>query len=120
MNRKIGRCLWGAGLSLLMALGVAGGAWAESDYRSARVSDLRGTLTLRGEDDDDASYAERNSIVREGDTLWTDEKSQAELELERSTWVRLAEDTKVEVTRLDRDAELRLWTGSVYLDISDR
>src|SRR2546423_132852 len=64
------------------------------DYRTARVSDVRGSLAARGVEDSDVSFVERNAILRDGDVLWTDDRSRSGLELERGSWIRLAEDTK--------------------------
>lgn len=115
MKRLVGRCL----LVTLIALTLGTAAHAE-DYRSARVSDVRGNLSVRGAQDDDFSYVERNGVIRHEDTLWTDDDGRTEIELERGSWVRLAEDTKLEVRALPPSAEFRLWNGSVFLDLSDR
>jgi len=87
--------------------------------RPARVSDLAGTLSAAG-DDEEVSSLDRNSVIREGDTLWTDRDSRAELELEHGGWIRLAESTKVEIRSLNGSPELRLWSGSLYFDLSAR
>src|SRR5881394_2638519 len=115
MSHRPSACLLVALLSFLLA----GSAHAE-DYRSARVSHVNGNLAVRGMDEADVSHIEVNAVVREADVLWTDKESLAELELERGSWLRLAEDTKVEVRRLGGDMEFRLWTGSLYVDVSDR
>lgn len=107
-------------LVALVSLCIARGASAQDGYRTARVSDVQGELAVRGEDEDDVSYLERNAIIRPGDVLWTDDRSNAEIELERGAWVRLAEDTKLEVRELPPSGEFRLWTGSVYVDVSER
>src|SRR5688500_11655589 len=70
---------------------------AQATHRTARISDVRGNLALRGEDEDDFSYAERNTVTRAHDTLWTSEESYGEIELEGGTWLRLAADTKLEI-----------------------
>jgi hypothetical protein len=116
MKQSILRCLL-AGFLLFLG---AGTARADEDFQSARVSDLQGNLSVRGVDESDFSFVERNVVIREGDILWSDENGRAELELERGSWVRLAEDTKLEVRRLGSGAEFRLWTGSVFFDLSDR
>jgi uncharacterized protein DUF6600/FecR-like protein len=118
MNSAASRCLLAALLGLLLQ--GSAGAQEEEDYRTARVSDVQGELAVRGADEDDVSYLERNAIIREGDTLWTDDEGRAELELERGSWLRLAEDTKLEVRSLFPSPEFRLWSGSVFLDVSDR
>jgi len=90
------------------------------EFRSARISDVRGSLAVRGPDDDDVSYVERNAVIRHADVLWTDDDGRAEIELERGAWIRMAEGTKLEIRALPPSAEFRIWTGSVYLDLSDR
>jgi len=108
-------------LAAILSLAVIGGARADDgeSYRTARVSDLSGELAVRGTDEDDVSYAERNTVLRPGDVLWTDESGNAEIELERGGWIRLAEDSKLEIRDLPPNAEFRLWTGSVYFDLSE-
>lgn len=106
---------------LLLAVAALASPPALADeFRNARISDVRGSLSVRGPDDDDVSYVERNAVIRHGDVLWTDDDGRAEIELERGAWVRMAEDTKLEVRALPPSAEFRIWTGSVYLDLSDR
>lgn len=116
MNRLLFMLRALMGMLLLGTLAAPG--WAEP-VRPARVSDLAGTLSVAGEDED-VSSLDRNSVVREGDTLWTDRDSRAELELEHGGWVRLAESTKVEIRSLNGSPELRLWSGSLYFDLSPR
>ena len=108
-------CLLVVGLTLALASTARA-----QEYRSGRVSDLRGNLAVRGEQEDDVSYLERNSVIREGDTLWTDDDGRAEIELERGAWVRLSEGTKLEIKNLPPSGDFRLWTGSVYFDVSER
>src|SRR5205823_8154143 len=81
---------------------------------------LDGKLMLRGKDDEDYSYVEKNAVVRERDSLWADEGSRAEIELERDSYVRLGENSKLEIRKLPPDTELRLWKGSIYVTVSDR
>lgn len=105
--------------TLILACLLSAPAWSDGGP-TARVSDVQGGLSVRGDDEDDVSSVDRNDVIREGDTLWTDRDSLAELELARSSWVRLAENTKLETRDLDAAPELRLWSGSIYLDLSDR
>jgi hypothetical protein len=107
------------GMAGLLSLALAGAARAD-DLHTARVSDVSGNLSVRGDGEETFSYLERNGIIREGDTLWTDDKSRAEVELESGSWLRLAEDTKLDVRALPLGTEFRLWNGSVYLDVSER
>ena len=83
---------------------------------AGRVSDVSGRLAVHGIDEDAPSYAARNTVIREGDTFWTDERGRAEIELPGGGWLRLAEDTKVELRSLDSGGEFRVLTGSVWYD----
>ena len=108
---------------ILTALVVAGALASPAravDFAHGRVSAVDGKLLVRGTEDADFSYIERNAVVREGDTVWTDERSAAELELADENWLRLGEDTKIEIQRLEPDPQVRVWTGSLYADISRR
>src|SRR5688572_15817068 len=87
---------------------------ADTTISAGRVSDVQGSLAMQGETEDDVSYAERNSVLRRNDTLWTAENSRAEIELETDSWLRLAEDTKLEIRQLPPGGEFHLWAGSVY------
>jgi hypothetical protein len=82
----------------------------------ARVSDLRGHLAVYGTEEDAPSYAARNTVIRAGDTLWTDDRSRAEIELPGGGFLRLADHTRVEVRSLDDDGEFRVLAGSVCYD----
>lgn len=126
MRLRTGSCLLAALLCGLVATGAQAQRGDRGDrderddreFRSARVSDLRGDLTVRGDEEDDYSYIYRNAVVRSGDTLWTDEDSRAELELPGGVFVRMSEDTKLEARRLS-PGRFRLWTGNLYLENSD-
>ena len=86
--------------------------------QQGRVGVLSGDLLVRGPGDTDWSYADRNGVVSDGDTLWCDEKSTAEIQLERGAWLRLGPDTRVEVRRLPPEGDFRLRRGSLYVDLS--
>src|SRR6185369_3068848 len=58
-------------------------------------------------------------VVDDDDTVWADDDSLAEIEMERGAWVRLGPDSRVEVRRLPPAGEMRLKRGSVYVDLSD-
>jgi hypothetical protein len=91
-----------------------------ADERPARVSDILGTFSVNGAEEDEITSLDQNSVVREGDTLWTDRRSRAEMELEQGSRIRLSESSKLEIRSLNGSPELRLWSGSLYLDLSDR
>jgi hypothetical protein len=84
-----------------------------------RVSSVDGDLLVKGPDDSDWSYLERNAVVHDDDVVWSDEESLAEIEMERGAWLRLGPDTRVDLRRLPPAGEVRLKRGSVYVDLSD-
>ena len=106
---------WVALAVAIIAMAPPAGA-QEGD--SARVSDVRGELVVRGTGDSDFAHVERNTVLWLDDTLWTERRARAEVELAGGSWIRLAEDTKLDLVRPDAPIRLRLWTGSVYLDLS--
>lgn len=105
---------------VLAGLWTGGARPAAADHSPhGRVSSVRGNLLVKGPDDNDWSYVERNGVVYDDDVVWADEDSQAEIEMERGAWVRLGPDTRVEVKRLPPDGVLRLKRGSIYVDLAD-
>lgn len=80
-----------------------------------RISDYTGKALIRGEHDDDWSYASLNTLVLEGDTLWADEHATLELELPGGVFARFADQSKAEIAGISPDIEVRAWTGSFYV-----
>ncbi|MBI3911675.1 MAG: FecR domain-containing protein [Armatimonadetes bacterium] len=109
------RRLWPCALLLWVALP----ALADPSPAAARVSYISGSLLVRGQDDEEYSYVERNAVLRPGDLVWADRGGRAEVELDGDSWLRLAEDTRVEIRQLAPEPEVRLWIGSLYLDLSN-
>ncbi|MFQ5808526.1 MAG: DUF6600 domain-containing protein [Armatimonadota bacterium] len=114
------RRLAGLGLTVsiaCMALGLLlAVAQAPADAATyGRVSHIDGDLMLRGEHEDDWSFAGLNTTLREGDSLWTDADGVAEIELGYGIFVRIGYGTEIYLDELPRDAELRLVSGSVYV-----
>jgi hypothetical protein len=108
------------GLLAVTLLALAAPAARAAEVGHGRVSAIEGDLLVKGPDDTEWSYVDRNAVVFDGDNVWADEDSLAEIELERSAWVRLGPDTRVLMRRLPPGGELRLARGSVYVDLSDR
>ncbi len=98
-------------VGLLLAVGQ--GPAAARTY--GRVSYIEGDLMVRGVYDDDWSFAGLNTTLREGDALWTDADSIAEIELGYGTFVRIGYGTELYIDEFPRNAELRLVSGGVYL-----
>lgn len=110
----------GAWVRAVVAAAVIAGAppAGAQEGDTARVSDVRGELVVRGTGDSDFAHVERNTVLWLDDTLWTERRARAEVELAGNSWIRLAEDTKLDLVRPGAPTRLRLWTGSVYLDLS--
>src|SRR6266508_1855177 len=101
------------GLSLLVL-----SAWQIPAARAdrapqGRVSAVEGDLLVKGPDDSDWSYIERNAVVYEGDSVWADVDSMAELETEGPSWLRLGPDTRVDLRLLPPAGEVRLTRGEI-------
>src|SRR3569833_105218 len=120
MDRRMIRYAFAIVGILSGAFSLRAPAWAAQELPAARVSDLQGQLAVRGTGDAEPTFVARNTTLRPGDLLWTDAKGHAEVELDRGTWLRLAEDTKIELKELSPKPTVRIWTGSVYADLSDR
>src|SRR5437763_7495966 len=107
---------------LVLLAGLALGARAASADTGghARVSAVSGDLLVRGPEDAEWSYVDRNAVVYDGDEVWADVDSLAELELERGAWLRLAPDTQLGLRRLLSEGSVRLNRGSLYVELSRR
>lgn len=88
---------------------------AEAAALHGRVSSESGSALVRGERDDDWSYATLNTLILEGDTLWVDDSGTLEVELPDGAFLRLADGSRAEVAGLSPEIEVRGWTGSFYL-----
>jgi hypothetical protein len=89
---------------------------AESvEVMHARVSYEAGGGLVKGMADDDWSYLTLNAVVLPGDIIWVDKAGALEIEAAGGTFVRLADESKVEVVSLTPTAAFRAWTGSFYI-----
>src|SRR5690242_16150350 len=92
-----------SGLALLgVALAAGAARPAAAEVRSAHgwVSAVNGDLLVKGPDDSDWCYVERNATVHDDDLVRADEDTTAEIEMERGTWLRLGPDSDVAIRRL--------------------
>jgi hypothetical protein len=106
---------------LLAALSLSVGAPARADSAAqGRVSALEGDLLVKGPEDVEWSYLERNGVVYDGDVVWADADSLAELEMEGGAWVRLGPDTRLDLRRLPPAGDLLLTRGSISVDLTRR
>jgi hypothetical protein len=88
---------------------------ADRDLTHARVSALDGELFVKGPWDEEELEVTVNYVLREGDELRTGPDSMAEIEMPRSTFVRLAPQASAKIESIDNEVQLTLVRGSSYL-----
>lgn len=99
-----------------LILGLGGGVPAAADTAMhGRVSYEAGGAMVKGTADSDWSYATVNTLVLPGDTLWADAGALLEVEMNGGTFLRLADQSKVDVVSLPPNAVFRGWSGSFYV-----
>src|SRR5437764_8738090 len=104
---------------LLLPLMLAGARPAFAQHTGVgSVSAVRGDLLVKGPDDTEWSYIEKNGVVSDGDLLWCDQDSLAEIAMEHGAWLRLGPDTRIDAVRLPPGGDVRLQRGSIYADLS--
>lgn len=81
----------------------------------ARISQAEEQGLVRGQGDDDWSYAALNSLVMVGDTIWADEQGSIEVELPGGAFVRLADGSRLDVAAFAPRTVLKAATGSFYV-----
>jgi hypothetical protein len=99
---------------LVLALGAAVPASAET-VMHGRVSYESGGGMVKGAADSDWGYATVNTLVLTGDTLWADQGALLEVEFNGGSFLRMADQSKADVSSLPPNAVFRAWTGSYYV-----
>lgn len=106
--------------AVMLALGgIALPAKADT-VMHGRVSFADDSALVKGAEDDDWSYADLNSLILPGDTIWADESGAIELEFAQGTFVRLADGSKLDVVDVPPNARFRGWNGSFYVQRMSR
>ena len=94
--------------SVLLAAALTLAATAFADLQMhGRVSFDGGGVVVRGQADADWGRAGVNTLLMPGHTVWVDNGGATEIELAGGTFLRLADDSKVELASLPPAAELR-------------
>jgi len=95
--------------------------FADTDFPlHGRISyDAESTLIM-GANDDDWSRATLNTLVLEGDTLWTDKEGSTEIEFPGSVFLRMADASKVKIVQISPELTFHGITGSFYVERSIR
>ena len=111
-------------LAFALILGTApSAAWAQDEYRSARIRELEGGVALQRASESAAEEAVLNLPFLPGDRVWTDGGGRVEFQFDDGTLLRLDSRSKLHYLSHDgRDgrAVLRLWSGSAWLVVRDR
>jgi hypothetical protein len=80
-----------------------------------RISLIEGDVQVRSEDAGDWVAASINMPIKEGDSVWAAERSHAELNLRDGTYLRLDENTALEIVTLNKDSyQVYLPSGHLY------
>ncbi len=103
-------CLITAGL--LLAVAVYASA---QDVEHGRISYVDNDGLIRGLSDEEWSVAQQNSLVMPGDSIWADEQGIMEVEVSGGTFVRLADNSRMEVVAMPPATHVRASTGSFYV-----
>ena len=88
-----------------------------SNLEYMRTSLLDGDVQIKTEDSDDWVPASINMPLEEGDHLWVPEGGRVELQLRDGTYLRLGQQSAMEILNLDRDSfQFYLTEGHAYAD----
>ncbi|MFN7973082.1 MAG: DUF6600 domain-containing protein [Acidobacteriota bacterium] len=97
-----------------MDAGMPGG---EEAMVPARMSYLQGQVYVKGAQDGDWSLADLNIPIQQGDSIWADADSRAEVELTADVLLRMAADARVDVVSLSPDVMLKGWVGAFFVKV---
>lgn len=87
-----------------------------SEYGYMRVSLLEGDVQIHTPEAGDWGYASVNMPLAEGDQVWVPQGGRAELQLNSGTYIRLDEDTALQVLAIDKDSsQFYLSQGYAYI-----
>ncbi|MBI5094424.1 MAG: hypothetical protein HZB26_18555 [Candidatus Hydrogenedentes bacterium] len=88
---------------------------AAEEATHARISYDGGGGMVKGTLDSDWSYASTNTLILPDDTVWVDKGGTLEMEMAGGTFLRMADQSKAEVTSLPPGGVIRVVTGSFYV-----
>jgi len=107
------------GLGLVLSIVLCGPTLEAADYQVGRVSHLDGKIFFQSGRALDWLEGYLNSPVQEGDRIWTDIRTYAEIQLDGSILVRLDGDTKLDISAIGSrwGTVCKLWLGSVFVRV---
>ena len=81
-----------------------------------RISYMEGDVQIKPPDTDDWGAASINSPLMEGDQVWVPEGGRAELQLNTGTYIRLDQNSALQILSLDKDAsQFYVSKGHAYI-----
>lgn len=81
-----------------------------------RISHIEGDVQINTPDTEDWGYASINTPMAEGDQVWVPEGGRAELQLNTGSYIRLDENTALQVLSMDEDSsQFYLSQGYAYV-----
>jgi len=104
-------------VTIMFALSASWVALAQQSPASmhARVSVEIGGAVVKGDADDDWSFATVNTLILPGDTFWVEKEGIAELEFSGGSFLRLADNSKTQIAQVYPTPAIEGWTGSFYV-----
>jgi hypothetical protein len=90
-----------------------------ASYQDAYVSYLDGELSVQRAAEPEPERGALHVPLSPGDRIWTHRGSRAEVRLDDGSVLRMSENTKVDFVALGAETIVRVWSGSVILELSD-
>lgn len=102
---------------VLLFCSVSTGLLASPPSRVARLSSIEGQVSFLPAGEEEWGQARRNFSLTTGDSLWSDSRSQATLQVPRGT-ICIGENSNVEILNLnDEIIQLQLQSGSLLVNV---
>ena len=80
-----------------------------------RISLIKGDVQMKTPDAGDWGYASINTPLSEGDQVWVPQGGRVELQLNSGTYIRLSEDSALQILSMDKDSsQFYLSQGNAY------
>ena len=88
-----------------------------SDFGYVRISLLEGDVQIKTQDSGDWGLASINGPLEEGDQVWVPEGGRLELQLNTGTFIRLDQDSAIEILSMDKSSsQFYLSQGHAYIN----
>jgi hypothetical protein len=105
-----------AGLITVFMLFFAAADVFSADLGFMRISLIEGDVQIKTPDAGDWGYAAVNEPLMEGDEVWVSRGGRVELQLNRGSYIRLDQDSSLQILSMDRDSsQFYLSQGQAYV-----